>query len=364
MNVVNGEPFLRYQLDSIYPHAHEIIIVEGAYTRYRHASTPDGHSLDNTVTIIRNFPDPQNKIKLIQREGFWDDLCDMCNAFLPYVTGDVIWQVDADEFYMPQTHEFVAEIMTTNLSLDRICFKTHDFYFSLNYELAGGIEDSGLSDIKRVHRYTPGDIWVTQRPPTLGNTLGAPKALRETISGEEMALLGHFLYHPTVLFRHQFYNKFRYYRQLWPSIPQSDDWLNGIWNRFDNSINIMGLGTLATWIKPFTGPPAPQALKNLVSDVEAGHYPGYELRQNTDIESYLKSWQYPFDTFAGRCLNLIQIETRWQRIPMILAAMVYVCFFAIFNYRREPGKFCWQGLCATLERFVKKLTGHSRENPL
>ena len=64
--VVNGEPFIKYNLENLYPHAHEILIVEGAVEKFKHASTPDGHSLDNTVKIIKEFPDPENKIKLIQ----------------------------------------------------------------------------------------------------------------------------------------------------------------------------------------------------------------------------------------------------------------------------------------------------------
>src|SRR5690606_423004 len=104
MNVLNGEPFITYQLRSIYPFAHQIVIVEGAYRKFAHAATPDAHSTDRTRELIRAFPDPERKIALIEREGFWSDRLDMCNAFLPRVTGDAIWQVDADEFYMPETH--------------------------------------------------------------------------------------------------------------------------------------------------------------------------------------------------------------------------------------------------------------------
>ena len=44
--VLNGEPFTRYCLRSIYPFAYEIIVVEGGHVDARSVCTPDGHSVD------------------------------------------------------------------------------------------------------------------------------------------------------------------------------------------------------------------------------------------------------------------------------------------------------------------------------
>ena len=41
--VLNGEPFTRYCLRSLYPYAHEIIVVEGGHEDTRSVATPDGH---------------------------------------------------------------------------------------------------------------------------------------------------------------------------------------------------------------------------------------------------------------------------------------------------------------------------------
>jgi len=77
MNVFNGEPFLQYNLASIYRHAYQIIIVEGAYKNF----SVEPHSTDNTLSIIRNFHDPLKKINLITQDGFWDNREHMCNVF-------------------------------------------------------------------------------------------------------------------------------------------------------------------------------------------------------------------------------------------------------------------------------------------
>ena len=42
--VLNGEPFTRYYLRSLYPFAHQIIVVEGPSPGAARIATPDGHS--------------------------------------------------------------------------------------------------------------------------------------------------------------------------------------------------------------------------------------------------------------------------------------------------------------------------------
>jgi len=109
MNVLNGEPFIKYQLDSIYKFAHEIIIIEGAYLKFSHA-TINGRSKDNTIKTIENYNDEENKIKLITNDGFYNDRKEMCNEFLKYVTGEIIWQIDA---FISQKHISMSMIFSS-----------------------------------------------------------------------------------------------------------------------------------------------------------------------------------------------------------------------------------------------------------
>ena len=53
--VLNGEPFTRYCLRSLYPFAHEIIVVEGAAPGAASIATADGHSSDGTLAALRRF---------------------------------------------------------------------------------------------------------------------------------------------------------------------------------------------------------------------------------------------------------------------------------------------------------------------
>ena len=207
INLYNAEPFIHYNLKSIYEHAFEIILVEGSYEGF--AESP--HSTDNTIEVVKNYPDPEKKIKLIIKDGFWEDREDMCNAFLKEATGDIIWQLDYDEFYFDKTHKFVKELFKLYNDLDLIIFPLKDFFGSLNYQSKGYINVSGLSEVRRVFRFFPGVIWKSQRPPSLAYSNGKEIIPRRIINPEYMEKQGHFLYHYTAIFRTQFLNKMKYY---------------------------------------------------------------------------------------------------------------------------------------------------------
>ena len=109
--VLNGEPFTRYCLRSLYPFAHEIIVVEGGHEDTRAVATSDGHSVDGTLEVLQRFKakeDPQNKVQIVTRDGFWRKTDELGNhrthqsrAYAERATGDYLWQVDIDEFYRP-----------------------------------------------------------------------------------------------------------------------------------------------------------------------------------------------------------------------------------------------------------------------
>jgi hypothetical protein len=98
MIVVDGMPFIKHQLNLVYEHAHQIIICEGGDDFWVKIN---GHrrSKDGTIEFIKNFPDPKNKIKLIQKD--WHNKNEMCHEYSKHVTGDILWHLDIDEFVDP-----------------------------------------------------------------------------------------------------------------------------------------------------------------------------------------------------------------------------------------------------------------------
>lgn len=107
--MLNEEPFMRYNLRSLYPFAHEMIVVEGASEKAATIATPDGHSTDGTLDLLHCFKeeeDPKNKITIATAEhnghpsGFWPGEKDeQSRAYAKRATGNYLWQIDIDEFY-------------------------------------------------------------------------------------------------------------------------------------------------------------------------------------------------------------------------------------------------------------------------
>lgn len=100
VQAVNEEGWIEYNLANCYDEFDKIRVIEGA-VKGRPNSTPDGHSTDRTREIIRNFPDPDNKIELLTRNKHWDSLEQLKQVFLDVAQdGEWLFIVDADEFYM------------------------------------------------------------------------------------------------------------------------------------------------------------------------------------------------------------------------------------------------------------------------
>ncbi len=128
----NEAGWIRYVLENNYDEFDVIRIVEGAVDG-RPNSTHDGHSTDETVEIIKSFPDPQNKIELYQMSRPFKSLEEQKQIFLDAAKEDEwLFIVDADEFYMEgdinrvrraiRKHPSATEIIPTFLHFYR------DFY--------------------------------------------------------------------------------------------------------------------------------------------------------------------------------------------------------------------------------------------
>lgn len=104
----NEEALIEACMLQLYDKVDRIVVIEGAVQNKVNAgqATPDGHSLDRTVEIIKEVKDnkdPDNKIILVQIDRPWQDLEELKNTFFQYMQNDD-WMLitDADEFIMPE----------------------------------------------------------------------------------------------------------------------------------------------------------------------------------------------------------------------------------------------------------------------
>ena len=92
--VCNGAQFIEAQLKHIYSMVDEIVIIEGADAIFQKV-IGSRRSNDGTVKIVKNFADPDKKIKL---ENVSRNKNAMVRRGNVLCSGDLIYQVDVDEF--------------------------------------------------------------------------------------------------------------------------------------------------------------------------------------------------------------------------------------------------------------------------
>ena len=163
----NEADWIEYVLRNNYEEFDIIRIVEGAVVG-RPNSTDDGHSKDNTLELIRNFPDPDNKIQLFTINRHFKSLEEQKQIFIDTASpGEWLVVCDADEFYMEgdvnrirraiKKHPLASEIIPTFLHFYR------SFGFVRDYE-----EEWGLWH-QRIIKYVPGMRYYTHPVLTLSD---------------------------------------------------------------------------------------------------------------------------------------------------------------------------------------------------
>jgi len=104
--LVNESEYLLDSLQQHYQFCDRWVLVEGADRRYP-AATADGLSRDNSAEIIRNFPDPDKKLKFIQH-GWAESKQDLRNRYLEHTPEGILVVIDIDEFL---THRDMREVL-------------------------------------------------------------------------------------------------------------------------------------------------------------------------------------------------------------------------------------------------------------
>ncbi|MHC5060099.1 MAG: glycosyltransferase [Planctomycetota bacterium] len=215
MIVLNGMPFIEYSLRAIYDFAHEIIIAEGAVADCMFAAKPDGSSRDGTVEFIKSFPDPQNKIKLIQAK--WPEKCEMQNEALKHVTGDYVWLIDSDEVYKRSDLEKINQLLRKDPSITQVNFIPDNFWKGLDYIFVSPMFFEHPHHYRRLFKYVPGAQFITHRPPTMvWPDSSVTTEQMHLLDGSQTRQMGIVLYHYSYVEPGQVAQKMEYYDRRGP----------------------------------------------------------------------------------------------------------------------------------------------------
>ncbi len=235
--VLNGEPFTAHAIRSLYPFAHEIIVVEGAAPGAVNIATADGHSRDGTLDVLRRMAaeeDPEGKLTVVTAEddghpdGFWPgEKHEQSRAYARRATGDYLWQVDIDEFYLERDMERVLDRLAATPTVDAMSFRQVTFWGGLGYVADGWYLRRGAADYHRLFRWGPGFEYATHRPPTVRDETGRDLRKGTWLDAATTAAWGVRLYHYSLLLPQQVIDKCDYYATAdWARRKGAVEWAN------------------------------------------------------------------------------------------------------------------------------------------
>jgi hypothetical protein len=297
MIVLNGVPFLRYNLRALYPFAHQIIVVEGACPSAQYVATPKGHSRDTTIETIQTImqeEDPEKKIYLVTAEdeghtdGFWSEKDEMSEAYAKRATGNYLWQIDVDEFYLQKDMETVIQWLREDPSITAISFPMKTFSRGLEYLVDGYL--LGRFFVNRLFAWDTGYRYVNHRPPTVVNENGVCLHSKNAINAFEMKRKRIFMYHYEQLFPKQVEDKCSYYKgAAWlQSLHNLEQWMKNSYFSLKKPFRVHMVYEHISWMEKNYSPHPPQITAMLL-DVQNGKYPEINLRNNSDAEKLLKN---------------------------------------------------------------------------
>jgi hypothetical protein len=327
--VLNGEPFTRYCLRALYPFAHEIIVVEGGHEDARAVTTPDGHSIDGTLGVLERFKaeeDPLGKVQIVTHDGFWpktDELgrhrTHQSRAYAERATGDYLWQVDIDEFYLPSQMESVLHMLGRDSTISAVSFNLLAFWGGLDYVSDGWYRRRGRFQCHRLFRWGAGYRYVTHEPPIVHDDRDRDVRQIHWISGDEMESRGVRMYHYDHLFPHQVRQKAAIYRFEKPSAcAEIERWAEESYVELGHPFHVERHYEFPSWLERYEGDHPPEVLR-MMADIAAGRLV-VELRGTNDIERLLRSPAYGVGRLGLKAADPLDRAWRWSMFQAIRAS--------------------------------------------
>lgn len=207
MIVFEGDYVLKQCLEQVYPFASQILIAEGPVSYWQRQGRTT--STDETNKILDEFPDPENKIKIVH--GQYGEKDEQCRAYMQHINDDIdyIWNLDSDEVYktedLKKMFDFLEAEQPTSVGI-RSC----SFYGGFDRYLTGF--ELNRDNFLRVFKYTKGSTWLTHRPPTIKYPEGSNIVLKHIDSETLFNKTGIQMYHYSYVFPKQVHTKINYYK--------------------------------------------------------------------------------------------------------------------------------------------------------
>jgi hypothetical protein len=306
MIVLNGEPFVRYNLQALYPFAHQIIVVEGAVASAAMNATAAGHSRDSTLATLYQFKaeeDPENKLIIVTRDGFWHEKDAMSQAYAERATGDYLWQVDSDEFYQPEGLQTVINLLQADPTISGMSFRMITFWGAPQYTVDGWYLRRGAHNFHRLFKWGAGYTYTTHRPPTIYDDKGRDVQTLHWLSADNTQARGIYLYHYSLLFPKQVLEKSAYYQNVdWGQFKAMEQWASENYMALKQPFRVHNVYQYPSWLEHFAKPHPPQ-IRAMWDEIQSGKVV-IQVRDNADVEALLKNPLYHITRFFVKHIDL------------------------------------------------------------
>jgi len=296
---LNGQPFLEHNLRALYPFAHQIIVVEGATKAAAGLAKPDGHSKDESFEMLMRFKseqDEEHKLSVISAEdegfgdGLWPEKNEMSQAYAKRATGDWLWQVDADEFYLKEDMKELVRLLSEDESISAVSFPYLEFFGGFETLISGQWHKYEHPRFHRLFKWGAGYQYTEHRPPTVidekGRDLRDLNWLSTPRNGEKKIFLRHYAY----VLPKQAEQKAGYYANVsWSdSFRDNQRWYEKSYKGLSNPLFLGQRGRWELqWLEPYSGL-HPEQIEKLRTDLESGKSKE-RTRATEDIEALLRS---------------------------------------------------------------------------
>ena len=257
-------------------------------------ATADGHSTDSTLETLRDFKaaeDPDDKLVIVTREGFWSEKDEMSQAYAERATGDYLWQVDVDEFYQPADMAAVIAMLRADPSITAVSFKTITFWGAPDYYVDSWYLRRGAAIYHRLFKWGPGYRYTTHRPPTVVDDQARDLRDRHWITAEQLEARGIRMYHYSLLLPKQVLEKCDYYsRADWAGRQQALDWARDSYLNLRRPYHLHNVDEYPGCLFRYDGAHPPAVLDMWRELKEPGS--PFQIRDTRDIEALLNSRRY------------------------------------------------------------------------
>ena len=221
--VFNSNFVLKEAIQSIYPYAAQILIAEGPVTYWQQQGYTT--STDGTNEIIDNFPDPDNKIKIVHSQ--YREKLEETNAYMEFLDFDIdyLWMLDADEIFKPRDMEILIKMIEVG-RFTSVGFKSISFYGGFDRYITGFEEKA---EFRRIFKVYSGSRWGKHRPPLMehkAKNILPEKHLNFNVLSKFYNIR---MYHYSYVFPDQVYQKIKYYKESLNSKGVIDNYFKNIY---------------------------------------------------------------------------------------------------------------------------------------